>query len=194
MKTCKTKRIDIKSFQYNYISNTEKYLLTNLLRSVWIDINTKEIHPQEMDAVSFCAVTDNIFVGYVGIVKWNICIQNKNFRMCGLSCVCTHPLYRKRGIGSDLVKKVTKWIIQNGNFDVGLFTCSPQNTSFYEKIGFWEKTSNLILKESNREGAYQSDIMGLNVFRLLISHKAKRYMNYFENEVINLNFPKEIFI
>lgn len=105
-----------------------------------------------------------------------------------------HPSYRKCGIGSSLVKKATEWIVQNGNFDVGLFTCSQENTSFYEKVGFWQKSHDLILKESNREGAYNSDIMGLNVFKLLVSHEAQLYASYFENGVITLNFPKGNFI
>lgn len=147
-----------------------------------------------MDAVSFCAVADGIFVGYAGVIKWNICVNDKIFKMCGLSCVCMHPSYRKCGIGSSLVKKATEWIVQNGNFDVGLFTCSQENTSFYEKVGFWQKSHDLILKESNREGAYNSDIMGLNVFKLLVSHEAQLYASYFENGVITLNFPKGNFI
>lgn len=61
--------MNIKFFQYNYISDTDQRLLTDLLRSVWEDTDTKEIHPQEMDAVSFCAIADNIFIGYVGVIS-----------------------------------------------------------------------------------------------------------------------------
>lgn len=187
-------KYEIIRYSYNNISNIDKYLLNNLLHSVWSDTDTTEIHPQEMNAMSFCAVANNIFIGYVGVITWNICVQDKTFNMCGLSCVCTHPSYRKNGIASCLVKKATEWIMENSNFDVGLFTCSQENTSFYEKVGFWQRSPNLILKESDRIEAYKSDIMGLNVFKLLISYKAQLYANYFENGIITLNFPKGKFI
>lgn len=186
--------MNIKFFQYNHISDTDQRLLANLLRSVWEDTDTKEIHPQEMDAVSFCAIADNIFIGYVGVIKWNIRIEDKTFKMCGLSCVCTHPSYRKCGIASGLVKKATEWILQNDEFDIGLLTCSQENTPFYEKTGFWQRSPCLVLEESDRTGAYRSDIMGLDVFKLLVSHEAKWYADYFEHGTITLNFPKGKFI
>ena len=187
-------KYEIIEYSYNNISNVDKCLLDDLLHSVWNDIDTTEIHPQEMDARSFCAVANNMLIGYVGVIMWNIRVRDKMFNMCGLSCVCTRPSYRKNGVGSGLVKKANKWIMQNDNFDVGLFTCSQENASFYEKVGFWQRSPGLILKESDRKGAYKSDIMGLNVFKLLVSHKARLYANYFENGIITLNFPKGKFI
>ena len=144
--------------------------------------------------MSFCAIEKNEFIGYLGVVSWNIIVKNKTFKMCGLSCVCTHPEYREQGIGSMLVRKATEWIMQDGRFDIGLFTCSQKHSPFYEHVGWWQKCSNLVLKESDREGAYVSDSLQLNVFKLLISAKAKLYANYFENSIVTLNFPKGKFI
>ena len=172
----------------------DKYLLNDLLRCVWEDIDTKEIHPKEMDAMSFCALENNQFVGYVGVITWNIKVKGKILKMCGLSCVCTHPQYRKRGIATILVKKATEWIMQSDILDVGLFTCSHKNTPFYENIGLWKISPNLVLKESDRKDAYVSDLLHLNVFKLLISQKAESYANCFENATIILNFPKGKFI
>ena len=186
--------MDIKSFQYNNITEIDKQLLKSLLYLIWEDINIEDIHPQEMNVMSFCAIEKNEFIGYLGVVSWNIIVKNKTFKMCGLSCVCTHPEYREQGIGSMLVRKATEWLIQEGRFDIGLFTCSQRNTPFYEHIGWWQKCSNLVLKESDREGAYVSDSLQLNVFKLLISAKAKLYANYFENSIVTLNFPKGKFI
>lgn len=187
-------KYEIIEYDYNNISSADKCLLDDLLHSVWSDTDTAEIHPREMNAMSFCAVVNNIFVGYAGVITWNICVQDETFNMCGLSCVCTRPSYRKNGIGSGLVKKATGWIMQSGNLDVGLFTCSQEDTPFYENIGSWKSVSGLVLKESNRKGAYRSDMMGLNVFKLLVSHKARLYANYFENGIITLNFPEGKFI
>ncbi len=180
--------VNIKCFRYNDISNTDNGLLNNLIRSVWEDTDTSEIHPKEMNAVSFCAKINDIFIGYAGVIDWNIRVRNKIFKMCALSCVCTQPSYRKKGTGSYLVKKATEWIIKNDSIDVGLFTCSQENT------GCWERAPRLILKESDRNRAYRSDIMGLNVFKLLVSNRAKSHAEYFENGIINLNFPEGKFI
>lgn len=85
-------------------------------------------------------------------------------------------------------------MMQNPYLDIGLFTCSPENSSFYENIGLWQRSPGLILKESGRDGAYRSDLLHLDVFKLLISPKAKTCAHYFDNTIINLNFPKGKFI
>lgn len=183
--------MNIKSFQYNHITETDKHSLENLFYLVWGEnIN----HPQEMNVTSFCATEKHEIIGYVGVVSWDIEVKGTIFKMCGLSCVCTHPAHRRQGIGTTLVRKTTEWIMQYGKFDIGLFSCSQKNTSFYEHIGLWKRCPNLTLKESDREGAYISDLLQLNVFKLLISTKAHLHANYFENSIITLNFLKGKFL
>lgn len=186
--------MDIKEFRYNNASEVNVCLINDLFSDVWGDVNAKEIHPKEMDAMSFCAMSGNKCIGYVGVISWDIKVQEEIFKMCGLSCVCTHPQFRKRGVATQLVKRATEWILQCNNFDIGLFTCSYQNTPFYENIGLWEIDPGVILKESSREGAYISNLLHLNVFKLLISQKSKSYADYFENTTILLNFPEGRFI
>ena len=77
--------MDIKSFQYNNITEIDKQLLKSLLYLIWEDINIEDIHPQEMNVMSFCAIEKNEFIGYLGVVSWNIIVKNKTFKMCGLS-------------------------------------------------------------------------------------------------------------
>lgn len=48
--------MDIKSFQYNNITEIDKQLLKSLLYLIWEDINIEDIHPQEMNVMSFCAI------------------------------------------------------------------------------------------------------------------------------------------
>lgn len=186
--------MDIKTFRYNHITETDRGLLNDLLRCVWEDINTQEVHPEEMDAMSFCAVDGDRFTGYAGVIRWEIRIQGEVFKMGGLSCVCTHPQYRRAVIGTALVRKATEWMLQGERFDLGLFTCSRDNIPFYENTGLWQRSPDLVLKESDREGAYLSDRLHLHVFKLLISPKAKPYAGYFRNAVINLKFPEGKFI
>lgn len=183
----------IKTFRYNKISDAALRSLNDLFIDVW-SVEAKEIHPAEMDAMSFCAMIDGKCTGYVGVIAWDIIVRDRNYSMCGLSCLCTHPLYRNRGIATGLVKEATEWIVRSKSFDIGLFTCSPQNTAFYESIGLWEKSPDLILKESDREGAYKSDTMKLDVFKLLISEKTKLYAGDFKDMTLILRFPEGKFI
>lgn len=186
--------MNIKIIPTNNITEIEKEAIQVLIYSIWNKQNTTDIHPKEMNATSFYITDKNKIIAYLGVLSWNIRIKTETFKMGGLSCVCTHPQYRKQGIGTELVRNATKWIIQKGKFDVGLFTCSQENTPFYEHIGLWERCHNLIIKESDRAGAYISNQMGVNVFRLLISEKAKQHTGYFENSIINLKFPHGEFI
>lgn len=184
----------IKVFRYNEASETDRRLLGDLLRCVWEDTDSREIHPKEMDAMSFCAVSVHQIIGYVGVIRWDIQVEDKIFKMCGLSCVCTHPLFRKKGIAAALVKRATDWIVNNPALDLGLFTCSLENVPFYENIGLWQRSHGLVLQESEREGALRSDLLHLDVFKLLISTKAKACLHCFENTTVNLNFPEGKFV
>lgn len=59
----------IMKYQYNNAPETTISLLNDLLLIVWEDIDVKEIHSKEMNAVSFCAIKNNRFIGYVGVVS-----------------------------------------------------------------------------------------------------------------------------
>ena len=52
--------MDIKSFQYNNITEIDKQLLKSLLYLIWEDINIEDIHPQEMNVMSFCAIENEL--------------------------------------------------------------------------------------------------------------------------------------
>lgn len=75
--------MDIKSFQYNNITEIDKQLLKSLLYLIWEDINIEDIHPQEMNVMSFCAIEKNEFIGYLGVVSWNIIVKIKLLKCVG---------------------------------------------------------------------------------------------------------------
>lgn len=75
--------MDIKSFQYNNITEIDKQLLKSLLYFIWEDINIEDIHPQEMNVMSFCAIEKNEFIGYLGVVSWNIIVKIKLLKCVG---------------------------------------------------------------------------------------------------------------
>jgi len=186
--------MEIFSFCYNSISDGMSRRLNDLISSVWGNVEGKPLHLRELNAMSFCAADGAKVVGYAGDLAWPVSVEGRMFRMGALSCVCTHPSYRKKGIGSWVVRSATKWMMDCSRFDVGLFTCASENVSFYEKVGLWEERPCLILKESEREGAFVSDKLGLHVFRLLISDKARANESCFDNAVITLDLPEGLFI
>lgn len=184
----------IESFRYNTITDEKHRQLKSLMQTAWSNHGETSIHPKEMDAMCFCGIIDGVIIGYVGIVSWTIFIEKESYRMCGLSCVCTHPAYQRCGIGQRLVVEATQWIATAGIFDIGLFTCSATLSRFYEQGGDWQHDSCLVLKESARDGAYASDQLKLQVLKFLISDKAKQNPSYFTEREIVLNFPHGQFI
>lgn len=186
--------MEVRRFCYDCIGVTDRLSLSALFGLVWGDGSIDGIHSKDMNTVSFCIVDDNEIIAYLGVVSWTIAVRGETFAMCGLSAVCTHPDYRRRGIGTLLVKEATRWIGECGQFDIGLFTCSRHNTHFYENVGIWQRCPELVLREGDRNGAYRSDVLQLDVFKLLISEKAQFYSDFFEHSTITLNFPEGRFI
>lgn len=186
--------MEIISFRYNDITETNARQLRDLLDTVWGNNERETVHPQEFNAMSFCASDGTKLIGYTGVLTWNIQADGQAFRMGALSCVSTHPSWRRMGIGSRMVREATAWMRNSGSFDVGLFTCSPENVPFYNSIGSWQACPHLVLKESDCKGPYVSDQCGLHVFKWLISEKACLYASCFDNTIITLNLPKGHFI
>lgn len=186
--------MEIISFRYNDITETNAQRLKELLDIVWGNNEREVIHPQEFNVMSFCASDGTKWIGYAGVITWNIQTGGQAFKMGALSSVCTHPSCRRMGIGSRIVREATVWMQNSHFFDVGLFTCSLENIPFYNSIGLWQSCPNLVLKESNRKGAYASDECGLHVFKRLISEKACLYASCFDNTIITLNLPEGHFI
>ncbi|MGL4913634.1 MAG: GNAT family N-acetyltransferase [Romboutsia sp.] len=187
-------KIKIISFQYNDANKYYKKQIKHLTDIMWPSDNGDEAHLKEFNVMSFCACLDNEVIGYAGVIRWDIPGKHSTYKMSSLSCVCTHPKYQNQGIGKMVVQKATKWIVSDSCTDVGLFTCSPELTTFYEKSREWKKDKNLVLKESDREGAYISSQLELDVLKILVSDEAKQYFNDFTNTTIVLNFPKGEFI
>ena len=73
-KFIRCRKMHIKVFKYNHISETDKRLLYDLIYRVWEDTTNLEIHHKDMDATSFCAVEENRFIGYALAEGMNIVI------------------------------------------------------------------------------------------------------------------------
>lgn len=107
--------VEIKHFPHNDLPEADRLPLEQLFRIVWGDKAAGNLHPEEMQAVSFYAMQDHQALGYAGILSWTVRVRDRKFDLCGLSCVCTHPDYRRRGIGTALAKQATEWILRESN-------------------------------------------------------------------------------
>lgn len=186
-------KLELISFEYNKAPQQYKKQLKDLIQLVW-PTEDDEVHLNEFNVMSFCACLDEQVVGYAGVIRWSIYQEGDVYQMCGLSCVCTHPQYQGQGIGSMLIKAATDWIMKKSIADIGLFTCSPEHTKFYEHAGVWKNDNSLVLKESIRKNAYISNQLGVDVLKVLISDRAKQHASDFMNTTIILNFPEKEFI
>ena len=50
------------------------HILTN-------DKDTKDIHPAEMNVISFCAMEGSEIIGYAGVVSWLINVKDESFKV-----------------------------------------------------------------------------------------------------------------
>lgn len=182
------------SFKYNECTEINKKHIKSLIRKVWHTNDNEDAHLKEYDVMCFCSYLGSQIAGYVGVISINITIKNNTYKLGALSCVCTDPEYQRHGIGSKTIRTATAWIINKGDFDIGLFTCDPECTEFYEKSGIWTLDDNLILKGNPRENVISSRNLQLNVMKALFSEKAKSNASDFTKATIILNLPDDQFI
>ncbi|MEH7380545.1 GNAT family N-acetyltransferase [Bacillus sp. JJ1533] len=63
---------------------------------------------------SYGAFEDKTLVAFIGLVPSVICSENAEIQAYSIGAVCTHPDYRKRGIGTHLLKQVFAHIQKAG--------------------------------------------------------------------------------
>ncbi|MEG1805851.1 MAG: GNAT family N-acetyltransferase [Clostridia bacterium] len=200
-KDAKMDKYIIKSYFYNETTLQQRKEIADLLDLVWENFDTqteqKELritHRKELSAQSFCCYFDEVLVAYAAVIRKDILHCGEKFSLAGLSCVATHPDFRNLGVGSKLVAAATRYIIEQYNIDLGIFTCQPDLAEFYHSAGAWEACSNVRLFGSNAVGALSSETLKVVVLMRLLSDKAKEHKALFYDEPIVLDFPVGEFI
>lgn len=190
-----TAESSLRTMQFNYslAPSAQRERTDSLVRTVWQMNPADAVHGNAFDIMSFCAFLDERIVGYVGVASWLLRLWQGDFRACGLSCVCTHSKFRRQGIGTRLVAEATRWIREKSTADVGLFTCLPQYTPFYERAGWWHDPT-LCLQGNAQSTQFNSVALGLDVFKTLLTPKAERNPECFTGRTLALNLPHGQFI
>ena len=71
----------------------------------------------------------------------------ENPLICGLMSVCVEPMYKREGIGSQLMSKIKEDLSSNGFKEIVLFVDfrSPEALGFYTSLGFQLTFANVSL-------------------------------------------------
>lgn len=139
---------------------------------------------------SFVLLEENTVVCHVAVPWKYIQHAGETYKASGLSEVMTHPAYRQRGLGLQLVKAVTSFIMHNGS-DIGLFTCQPALIPFYTRGG-WEYSPNTNLIGGTREKPFRSDSLGLATMMRFFSARAQQRRALFERADIYLELGEKM--
>lgn len=133
------------------------------------------------DASTHIVITseNNILVSYCAVVKKQLEHVDQNYTCWGLTGVMTHPVFRGKGFGGQVVAIGTK-IIRESSTDIGMFHCNPNLIDFYGKFG-WEPMKNTITLIGSRKNPEISDELMMALF---LSDKAKSHRLEFENNKI----------
>jgi len=150
-------------------------------------------HDPAFEALSFYIIADQRVVSYAAVVYITIRHAGEPLTAAGLSCVATDPAYRRHGLGSLVVAAATRSILDS-TVDLGLFTCDPPLTPFYERAGGWQVVPDVVLLGNQRPDALTSVGLGKAVLMRLVSDRAQRMALALEHAVIDLNLPPGQFV
>ena len=136
-------------------------------------ITKEELHP-----VSFVRTENNLVVSYTEAVWKNLEHNGITYKTYGLTGVFTYPSFRKEGHGLAVVRAAKKYIKEQKDGDIVLFTSIHRG--FYEKAGFIYM-NNIKLLEGDPQHPKEHDE---HVFMLFLSEKGKARRKDFEKKPI----------
>ncbi|GAB4556530.1 MAG: hypothetical protein Kow0047_00080 [Anaerolineae bacterium] len=96
------------------------------------DVESLKAHPLYRPEVMRVRVMDGRVVAHLRIVDRTLRVGLAEWRMGGISAVCTSPEFRKQGHASALLEDAIQWMTSQG-FDMTLLTGIPD---FYDRFGY----------------------------------------------------------
>lgn len=153
--------------------------------------NTDEIFPSAPDTyvTSFVLLDADMAVCHVGIRKKVLIHREVEYMAYGLSEVVTHPDYRCRGLGTQMLRRAADFILSEKP-DISIFTCAPKHTAFYANAG-WQTARNASLVGGTKEAPFRSDSLRLVTMIRWISDKGIAHRKDFENTDIVLELGEK---
>ena len=186
----------VESTNYNGATKKLKKDISDILELTWPS-HTKEkkpSHNENFQVRSFYIYQDNQIISYAAVIETIIEVNGESYTIAGLSSVTTHPDYRKKGFGTEVVAKASQWIIENKKIDFGIFTAQPHLVPFYKKVSDWKVEPNMLVVGNHEKDALTSTKIGAVVLVKFLSKKACEQESLLKNATINLEFSSGGFL
>jgi len=171
--------------------------IDDLLNRVWPPaepprtLTLTPVHRLDLRPHSFFARVDGRLLAYAAILHKTARHASADWRIAGLSCVCSDPAHRRLGLGAGVVSKATRWLLAS-DVDLGLFTCDPALVPFYVRRG-WQPARDLVVVGNGTLGAIRGDAAGKVTLLRLISPRAHAHAADFCRGEFNLALPDRQF-
>ena len=134
--------------------------------------------------LSLVLLDSDMAVCHVGIRKKELVHKEIDYMAYGLSEVVTHPAYRRRGLGTQMLRRAADFILSQRP-DISIFTCAPKYAAFYGSAG-WQTARGASLVGGLSAAPFRSDSLGLVTMIRWISDKGIAHKKDFEDTDIVL--------
>ena len=132
--------------------------------------------PEDWHPAHVVGTDGDVIVSYAGVVWGHIEHAGERFKVYGLSSVYTFPVYRRKGLGSQVVRRATVELEQAGDGDLGLLFTMPELEPFYRRAG-WQAMPGMtcLIGDPARPVPYDAFVM-----MLFLSARGQRHRPAFE--------------
>ena len=133
---------------------------------------------------SFVIIHKGIAVCHVAVLAKEICHKGIIYKVYALNEVVTHPFYKRRGLGLQLIKKAAEYI-EASSADISIFTCYAPFIRFYSRAG-WEYMLDTCVVGGSIAKPLRSGDLRLSTMMRFYSDLAKSNRKDFENSDVHL--------
>jgi hypothetical protein len=158
------------------------------LRSEWPGAFTgakagrTQLNDPALHAMIFSLVVEGQLASHLSVLRKTIIHRGEPYTAYGLSGVLTVPAFRGKSYGACVVRAATAFMEEDGA-DIGLFTCDPPLSPFYERCG-WTLLEGASLTGGTRAKPVPSDTLGKVTFAHFFSVRAQAHRNDFMGAAI----------
>lgn len=152
-----------------------------LENTAWPQIAEDEVFPTAPNTylTSFVLMEEDMAICHVGVRKSILHHRGEAYLAFGLSEVVTHPLYQKKGLATQTIRRAAQFIISQQP-DISIFTCEKDKAAFYTRCG-WKAIPGACFVGGTKEKPFRSDGLSLVTMMKFLSPKSKQHRADFEN-------------
>lgn len=138
--------------------------------------------PDEWQPAHVVGTDGDALISYAGVVRRDVEHAGQVFGTYGLSSVFTFPALRRRGFGSEVVRRATSGIRQSVDADLAVLFTAPGTEPFYERAG-WQAMPSTAFLIGDRASPRRHPGVAMMLF---VSAKGNRHRLAFEHARVYL--------